>query len=169
MAGVKERLVRVAVDRGSGAGKLVAELAAGGARDPDIGVQITPAIPSASDRTLGIRRYEVAVDGWLFHVSAEPADRARLRDRASRSALKGSVQARQPVRAPIPGRVVRLWVETGQTVAAGERLLAVEAMKMENEVRSPRQGVVESIGVEVGQTVESGDELVVVSEAATEA
>ena len=48
------------------------------------------------------------------------------------------------VKAQIPGRVVRLWVEEGDTVEAGQRLLAIEAMKMENEVRAPRAGTVES-------------------------
>jgi biotin carboxyl carrier protein len=60
------------------------------------------------------------------------------------------------------GRVVRLWVAEGDTVDAGQRLLAIEAMKMENEVRAPRAGVVASIGVAVDDDVEHGDELVTV-------
>ena len=44
------------------------------------------------------------------------------------------------IKAQIPGRVVRLWVADGDTVEAGQRLLAIEAMKMENEVRAPRAG-----------------------------
>ena len=53
-------------------------------------------------------------------------------------------------------------VTPGDTVAAGQRLLAVEAMKMENELRAPRDGVVERVEVGVGQTVELGDSLVVI-------
>ncbi len=53
-------------------------------------------------------------------------------------------------------------VEAGDTVVAGQRLLAVEAMKMENELRSPRAGTVERVAAAVGQTVELGDPLVVI-------
>jgi biotin carboxyl carrier protein len=66
------------------------------------------------------------------------------------------------VRAQIPGRVVRLWVAEGDTVEAGQRLLAIEAMKMENEVRAPRAGTVESIRVAAGSSVELRDELLTV-------
>ncbi len=53
-------------------------------------------------------------------------------------------------------------VSAGDEVAAGQRLLAVEAMKMENELRAPRGGTVELVAVAVGQTVELGDSLVVI-------
>ena len=65
------------------------------------------------------------------------------------------------VRAIIPGRVVSVAVAAGDAVAAGQRLLAVEAMKMENELRAPRDGTVERVAVAAGQTVELGDLLVV--------
>ena len=63
------------------------------------------------------------------------------------------------VKAQIPGRVGRLWVAEGDTVEAGQRLLAIEAMKMENEVRAPHAGTVESVRVAAGSSVELGDEL----------
>ena len=66
------------------------------------------------------------------------------------------------IKAQIPGRVVRLWVAVGDTVEAGQRLLAIEAMKMENEVRSLRAGTVEWISAVLGSAVELGDELLVV-------
>jgi biotin carboxyl carrier protein len=59
--------------------------------------------------------------------------------------------------------VARLWVAEGDTVETGQRLLAIDAMKMENEVRAPRSGVVASIAIAVGQTVELGDELLMLS------
>jgi biotin carboxyl carrier protein len=63
------------------------------------------------------------------------------------------------LRTQIPGRVVRLWISEGQRVEQGQRLLAVEAMKMENEIRAPHAGVVRALRVELGQKVERGDEL----------
>jgi biotin carboxyl carrier protein len=121
--------------------------------------EIRPVRPSASERAAGQARFEVTVDGWVFQVRVESALQAELRDRAGRAAAAAHPHVRQVVRAQIPGRVVRLWVAVGQSVEAGERLLAVEAMKMENEVRAPRAGTVESIAVTLGGTVELGDEL----------
>jgi biotin carboxyl carrier protein len=65
----------------------------------------------------------------------------------------------------MPGRVIRLWVREGDTVEAGQRLLAIEAMKMENEVRAPRGGTIASVGVSAQSSVELGDELLTVREA----
>jgi biotin carboxyl carrier protein len=121
--------------------------------------EVRPLRPSASEQAAGQARYEVTVDGWVLQVRVEPALQADLRDRAGRAASAAHPHVRQVVRAQIPGRVVRLWVAVGQQVEAGERLLAVEAMKMENEVRAPRAGTVESILANLGGTVELGDEL----------
>ena len=57
------------------------------------------------------------------------------------------------VKAPIPGRVTRVLVETGVEVSAGQPLLVLEAMKMENEIRAARAGTVETLNVRPGQTV----------------
>jgi hypothetical protein len=64
--------------------------------------------------------------------------------------------------APMPGRIVRVLVEAGQDVAAGQGLVVMEAMKMENELRSPRAGRVAAIHAHERQTVETGALLVVV-------
>jgi biotin carboxyl carrier protein len=64
--------------------------------------------------------------------------------------------------APMPGKVVRVLVETGQQVEAGTGIAVVEAMKMQNEMKSPKSGRVVKINVEVGVTVNEGDLLAVV-------
>ena len=58
------------------------------------------------------------------------------------------------LRAPMPGKVLEILVEEGQTVEEGEALLVLEAMKMENVLRAGAAGVVSSIGVEAGSAVE---------------
>lgn len=60
------------------------------------------------------------------------------------------------LKAPMPGLVVRLLVEPGQTVASGQGILVLEAMKMENELKAPGAGVVGEIQVKVGAAVEKG-------------
>jgi biotin carboxyl carrier protein len=124
----------------------------------------TPVIVSAlrqADPT-GPRLVEVVVDGWRFELEVEPAGRAALRERASsdRRAIAHGLGAE--VRAIIPGRVVAVSVAPGDPVSAGQQLLVVEAMKMQNEVRTPLAGIVERLAVVEGQTIELGDLLVVI-------
>jgi len=60
------------------------------------------------------------------------------------------------LKAPMPGKIVRVLVELGASVAAAQGLVVMEAMKMENELRSPRAGRVRALHVREGQTVEAG-------------
>jgi len=64
------------------------------------------------------------------------------------------------IRTQMPGRVLKIFVEKGQTIKARETLLILEAMKMENEIRSETNAVVASIEVTPGQSLESGAVLI---------
>ena len=66
------------------------------------------------------------------------------------------------IRAPMPGKVVRVQIEAGASVEKGVGIVVVEAMKMQNEMKSPRDGVVVSINVKAGDTVNAGDVLAVI-------
>jgi acetyl/propionyl-CoA carboxylase alpha subunit len=66
------------------------------------------------------------------------------------------------VKAPMPGRMVRVLVEVGDEVVEQQGLVVIEAMKMQNELKSPKAGRVIRVAVGVGDTVGSGDVLVVV-------
>ena len=66
------------------------------------------------------------------------------------------------VSAPMPGKIVRVASAAGQDVRAGQCLLVMEAMKMENEIRSPRDGRIKDVLVKEGQAVESGALLLLV-------
>jgi biotin carboxyl carrier protein len=79
--------------------------------------------------------------------------------RTWRGRRHGAVEAegRQQIVAPMPGKVVRLLVRTGDKVEAGQGLLVVEAMKMQNEVRSPKTGTVERLLAKEGQPVNAGE------------
>jgi len=111
----------------------------------------------------GSRAREVLVDGFRFIVETEPERIASLRERASQGRAASAHSGPLPVKAIIPGRVVAVSVGVGDTVTAGQQLLVVEAMKMQNELRSPRDGTIERVGVAVGVTIEIGDLLVVIS------
>jgi biotin carboxyl carrier protein len=66
------------------------------------------------------------------------------------------------IRAPMPGKVVKRLVEAGQTISAGQGVIVIEAMKMENELRSPVDGLVKELRAGEGDAVEAGEPLVVV-------
>ena len=68
----------------------------------------------------------------------------------------------QKVVAPMPGRVVRVLVASGDEVQARQPVVVVEAMKMENELRSPKTGRVKDVSVEAGASVEAGRVLMVI-------
>jgi biotin carboxyl carrier protein len=109
----------------------------------------------------GTRLVEVVVDGWRFELEVEDAARAALRRRATRERDAGTASGPTEIRAIIPGRIAAIRILAGDTVEAGEPMLVVEAMKMQNELRAPRAGEVERVAVAEGQTIELGDLLVV--------
>jgi biotin carboxyl carrier protein len=103
------------------------------------------------------RPVEVSVGTQSYAVTL--ADPRRLRSAASAGALAGGVAR---IAAPMPGKVVRVMVEAGAEVEAGDGIVVVEAMKMQNEMKSPRAGKVLTVNVEVGTTVNGGDVLAVI-------
>jgi biotin carboxyl carrier protein len=95
----------------------------------------------------------VVIDGYRFEVE--------VRDprRRTRRSGGGSGDGVQTVAAPMPGKVVRVLVASGDAVEAGQGLLVVEAMKMQNEMKAPRAGTVLTIGAKEGATVAAGEVL----------
>jgi biotin carboxyl carrier protein len=82
--------------------------------------------------------------------------------RAEAARALGAAGGRLVVKAPMPGRVVRVLVSAGDRVSARQPLLVVEAMKMENILRAPRAGVVTDVAAAAGLAVETGAALVVI-------
>jgi pyruvate carboxylase len=119
-------------------------------------------VPTDRSRAGAPSAFEVVIDGWRFEFDVEDVERAELRARATSGRDAAGHDGPIEVRAIIPGRVVSVAVNPGDAVTVGGRLLAVEAMKMENEVRAPRDGIVERVEVGPGDTVELGDVLVVI-------
>jgi biotin carboxyl carrier protein len=72
------------------------------------------------------------------------------------------VEGRQPLIAPLPGRVLKVLVVAGQVVERGQPLVVLEALRMENQLRSPCGGTVVELQVQAGQDVASGATLLVV-------
>ena len=104
----------------------------------------------------GFGETDVVVDGEVLRVQVE--DLATRRPGAAAAAAG----AGQRLAAPMPGKVVAVLVEVGQSVERGAGLVVLEAMKMENEFRATGPGVVTEILVAPGQAVNAGDLLVVI-------
>ncbi len=99
---------------------------------------------------------EVSVNGRVYQV--EVVDPRGPRGRRTQTERSGP----DVLAASMPGRVVRVLVTAGQQVEAGQPLIVVEAMKMQNEIKAPRAGRVASVKAEAGATVSAGDILVVI-------
>jgi biotin carboxyl carrier protein len=78
--------------------------------------------------------------------------------RAAQHEQDGVVQ----IRAPMPGKVIKLLVAEGAEVEPNQGIVVLEAMKMQNEIKSPKKGVVRKLGVKEGAAVNSGDLLATV-------
>jgi biotin carboxyl carrier protein len=98
----------------------------------------------------------VHVGDTAVPVRLVDARRQLLAQAARRGAVKSGPLA---VRSPMPGKVVKLLVQPGAEVKAGQGLVVVEAMKMENEMRAPRDGTIAEVTVREGQAVEAGETL----------
>jgi biotin carboxyl carrier protein len=95
----------------------------------------------------------VVVDGRRFEIDVR--DPRRFLRKGAGAGADGV----QTVAAPMPGKVVRVLVAAGDDVAAGQGLLVVEAMKMQNEMKAPRAGKVLSLSAAEGATVTAGEVL----------
>jgi biotin carboxyl carrier protein len=111
------------------------------------------------------RSYEAGIEkrpgGYMIVLDddAVAVDLAEGARGASAPVKKAGGPAR--IVAPMPGKLVRVLVAAGQAVEAGQGLVIIEAMKMENELRAPRAGRVKDVPVRDGQAVDAGALLVV--------
>jgi biotin carboxyl carrier protein len=126
--------------------------------------------------------YSVLMGGESFEVHVEPRTEAGVsglrvvvgsrefsavvrdpRQWRRRRGAAAEAEGRQQVLAPMPGKIIRVLVKTGDSVEMKQGLVVVEAMKMQNEIRSPKSGVVERIMVTEGQTVNTGEVLAIIA------
>jgi len=98
-------------------------------------------------------------DGDLYSVTVGnhriPVEILDSHKKFQRSAHKGPSGAAE-IRAPMPGRIVRVLTAAGQDVHANQGIVVMEAMKMQNEIKSPTNGKIRTLDVAEGETVRSG-------------
>ena len=96
----------------------------------------------------------IVVDSQRF-----PAVVRDPRSLRSRRASDAGAQGVRKITAPMPGKVVRIVAPVGAEVDAGQSVLVIEAMKMQNELKSPKRGIVKKLNVSEGAAVEAGQTL----------
>lgn len=123
-----------------------------------------------------MKNYTITVNGTPYNVTVEDANgsAAPVAAAPTPAAAPASAPAPAPaaapaapaaagsvsVDAPMPGNILDIKVSNGASVKAGDVLLILEAMKMENEIVAPQDGTVASVNVNKGDTVEAGQTLV---------
>jgi len=118
-----------------------------------------------------LERYRVKVNGKVFEVEIEPLDAEKEPQRKEKAVAIDAVPQRIPsevtskkdnkIKAPMPGKILKVAVEAGQEVSSGAILFVMEAMKMECEITAPRDGRIEDVKVSEGSSVQAGDILAV--------
>ena len=106
----------------------------------------------------------IEIEGISYKVRIIPDESgsAASSDGLGLTKVGGAEQGDLAIYPPMPGRIVSISKVEGDTIRAGECLIVLEAMKMENEINSPRDGILRSIKVNVGETVQSSDVLLII-------
>lgn len=103
--------------------------------------------------------YRVLIDGTLYHVRVVDERARRLAEAAGAFTPAGGEVV---IKSPMPGLIVALPAQPGDTVKKGQVVAVLESMKMENELKAPRDGRVVAVKVELRQAVEQNQALVVI-------
>jgi biotin carboxyl carrier protein len=124
--------------------------------------------------------YSVIADGVVYNIFVESIDKAqktvtlKVNGELVDSKIQESIdqvlknmgidfsknQKKEPIKAPMPGLILKVLVENGQSIKKGDPVLILEAMKMENVFKAPADAVVKDIHVNAGQAVEKGQVLI---------
>jgi biotin carboxyl carrier protein len=143
------------------------DLANAGAKDAEGSASILEIMPGVFSVLIGQRSLQISIarTGEELEVWAGGRRRriavADARDRSGKSK-----QARgagpQEIRAQMPGKVISVLIGVGESVNAGQGVIIVEAMKMQNEMKSPKDGIVTKVFASEGATVAAGETLMIV-------
>lgn len=124
--------------------------------------QITPNCLLLIDKNGMQRIYIASIKNKTFiHLDGRPiiVDHAEQKEKTSFQTDEHLAGADQGICAPMPGKILKIFVEENQQVAAKQNLVIVEAMKMEHNIRAPRNGMVKKINFNEGDLVDTGQEI----------
>lgn len=105
-------------------------------------------------------KYKITLNGKAYELEVELMDGSAPVAAAPKAAPKAAAPVAGGagcVNAPMPGTILRVNKNVGDSVAAGESVVVLEAMKMENDINAPKAGKIKSLSVAQGQTVAAGE------------
>jgi biotin carboxyl carrier protein len=114
------------------------------------------------DRVYEARVWQSGPESFCVNLRGQDFDVRVIDRKHRRSAIEQSEEGRQFLTAPMPGRVVRVLLGPGDEVKAGQGVIVVEAMKMQNEIKSPKSGRVVEVRVAEGTAVNANQVVAVV-------
>ena len=106
-----------------------------------------------------MKNLTVTVNGVAYNVTVEENTNGAAAPAPAAAPAAPAAAGSVPVNAPMPGTILDIKVKAGAAVKAGDVVMILEAMKMENEISAPQDGTIASIDVRKGDTVNSGDVL----------
>ena len=101
------------------------------------------------------------VGGSAAPVAAAPRAAAAPAPAPAAPVAKAAGAGEHAINAPMPGKILKVLVKEGQAVKAGENMMMLEAMKMQNEILADADATVKAVNVSEGQTVKAGDSLII--------
>ena len=135
-----------------------------------VSVNKTAGQAQSSAQASSTGEYTVKVNGKNYAVKLESDTKAVVNGKSFDIDVKAGIEAKsssasgdgEPVKAALPGNVLRVEVAEGDEISEGDVLLFIEAMKMETEIKAPKSGTVQSIEVAQGDKIVNGQTLVVI-------
>ena len=127
-----------------------------------------PAKEAPSTASSDSNEYTVTINGKKYAI-ALGGNKAKVNGKDYDFSVKEGIEAKgtssgegTPVKAALPGNVLKVLVSEGDTIEEGDVIAVVEAMKMETEIKSPASGTIQSVEIEVGNKVQTGQVLVTI-------
>ena len=127
-----------------------------------------PAKEAPSTASSDSNEYTVTINGKKYAIALD-GNKAKVNGKDYDFSVKEGIEAKgtssgegTPVKAALPGNVLKVLVSEGDTIEEGDVIAVVEAMKMETEIKSPASGTIQSVEIEVGNKVQTGQVLVTI-------
>lgn len=127
-----------------------------------------PAKEAPSTASSASNEYTVTINGKKYAIALD-GNKAKVNGKDYDFSVKEGIEVKgtssgegTPVKAALPGNVLKVLVSEGDTIEEGDVIAVVEAMKMETEIKSPASGTIQSVEIEVGNKVQTGQVLVTI-------
>ncbi len=107
-----------------------------------------------------MKNYKITVNGKAYDVTVQEAGEAPVQAAEAKKPVAAASAGAVSVKSPMPGTILDIKVNVGDSVKSGQVLCILEAMKMENDIVAPQDGTVDAILVSKNDSVEANDDII---------